>query len=81
MDNPKILSTAEIDDILDKVEAHASKIGFDRDGLKIGLLHTVHNSRITFAQSYIHSLKGQELTPDQKIRLDALKNKLYIPPD
>jgi hypothetical protein len=81
MDNPKILSPAEIEDILGKIEAHALKAAYDKDGLKIGLLHTVHNSRITFAQSYINSLKGQTLTPEQKSRLDNLKIKLYIPPD
>ena len=72
------LTHDEIEAILEKIEAHASKIDFTR-GFKIGQLHTVYNSRITFAQSYINSLKGQILTSDQQARLEALKRKLYIP--
>ena len=74
------LTHAEIDEILAKIEAHASKINFTRD-FKIGLLHSVHNSRIRFAESYINSLKGQVLSAEQSERLDALKRKLYIPPE
>lgn len=74
------LTHHEIEEALAKIEAHASKIDFTR-GFKIGLLNSVHNSRIHFAQSYINSLKGQALTPSQSERLEALKRKLYIPPE
>ena len=74
------LNHAEIEEILGKIEAHASKIGFTRS-IKIGQLNAVYNSRIYFAQSYITSLKGQDLTSEQQEKLEALKRKLYIPPD
>jgi len=78
MDKYNKLDPLEIEEILQKIEAHASKIDFTR-GFNIGMLHAVHNSRVRFAQSYINSLKDQELTPSQNERLEELKKKLYIP--
>jgi hypothetical protein len=78
MEEIKKLSQEEIEEIFTKIEAHAARIRFTR-GFNIGLLHSVNNSRIYFVQSYIDSLKGQELTPDQQERLKDLERKLYIP--
>ena len=80
MNETSNLTHAEIEEILAKVEAHASKIHFTQ-GFKIGMLQSVHNSRIIFAQGYINSLKGQTLSAEQSERLEALKRKLYVPPE
>jgi hypothetical protein len=78
MDEIKKLRHDEIEEILAKIEAHAARIKFSR-GFNIGLLHSVNNSRIYFVQSYIESLKEQELTAEQEERLKELERKLYIP--
>jgi hypothetical protein len=65
MDDLKKLNHEEIEEILEKIAAHAAKIKFTR-GFNIGLLHSVNNSRIYFVQSYIESLKGQDLTVEQE---------------
>ena len=77
MDEPKKLSHDEIEGILAKIEAHAGRVKFSR-GFNIGLLHSVNNSRITFVQSYIESLKGQELSVEQQEDLKRIgKKTLY----
>jgi hypothetical protein len=78
MDEFRKLNHDEIEEILAKITAHAARIKFTR-GFNVGLLHSVNNSRIYFVQSYIESLKGQDLTVEQDERLKELERKLYIP--